>query len=139
MSRRGLRPVEHMGDDSSFVQAARVSYGKGTKTVSDERGLIRHLVRDAHTTPLEMVEFKFRVRVPMDCWRQWIRHRAASVNEYSTRYSEAIDSATIEVGRGPRASPQGFAAEHVHRGVLEDRPAQPVSLRAAAEGLARTA
>ena len=85
--------VDVMGDDSSIVQAARVSYGVGTKRVSDDRTLIRYLLRHRHTTPFEMAEIKFLVRVPMDCWRQWIRHRAASVNEYSTRYSEAIDSA----------------------------------------------
>lgn len=84
--------VDVMGDDSSIVQAARVSYGAGTKHTSDDRNLIRYLMRMAHSTPFEMVEFKFLVRVPMDCWRQWIRHRMASVNEYSTRYSEAIDS-----------------------------------------------
>lgn len=84
--------VDMMGDDSSVVQAARVSYGEGTTKVSDDRALIRYLMRQRHTTPFEMVELKFLVRVPMDCWRQWIRHRTASVNEYSTRYSEAIDS-----------------------------------------------
>jgi len=85
--------VDCMGDDSSVVQAARVSYGEGTKKVSDDRNLIRYLLRHRHTTPFEMVELKFLVRVPMDCWRQWIRHRTANVNEYSTRYSVAIDSA----------------------------------------------
>ena len=84
--------VDCMGDDSSVVQAARVSYGAGTRKVSDERQLIRYLLRHAHTTPFEMAELKFVVRVPMDCWRQWIRHRTASINEYSTRYSLAIDS-----------------------------------------------
>lgn len=84
--------VDIMGTDQSVVQAARVSYGEGTKQVSDDRGLIRYLMRHKHTTPFEMVELKFLVRCPMDCWRQWIRHRTASVNEYSTRYSEAIDS-----------------------------------------------
>lgn len=84
--------VDVMGDDSSVVQAARVSYGDGTQRVSDDRTLIRYLMRHRHTTPLEMVEIKFLVRVPMDCWRQWIRHRTASVNEYSTRYSIAIDA-----------------------------------------------
>jgi thymidylate synthase (FAD) len=77
------------------VQAARVSYGEGTKRVSDDRTLIRYLMRHRHTTPFEMAEIKLLVRVPMDCWRQWIRHRTASVNEYSTRYSIAIDSAQI--------------------------------------------
>src|SRR5579863_6634590 len=85
--------VDVMGDDSSVVQAARVSYGVGTKRVSDDRTLIRYLMRHRHTTPFEMAEIKFLLRVPMDCWRQWIRHRMASVNEYSTRYSIAIDSA----------------------------------------------
>jgi len=84
--------VDWMGDDASIVQAARVSYGAGTKKVSDDRGLIRYLMRHRHTTPFEMCEIKFLVRVQMDAWRQWIRHRTASVNEYSTRYSEAIDS-----------------------------------------------
>jgi thymidylate synthase (FAD) len=81
-----------MGSDESIVQAARVSYGKGTKKVSEDRGLIRYLLRHQHTTPFEMCEIKLHVRVPMDCWRQWIRHRTANVNEYSTRYSLAIDA-----------------------------------------------
>ncbi len=84
--------VDVMGDDSSVVQAARVSYGEGTKKVSDDRTLIRYLLRHRHTTPFEMAEIKFLVRVHMDCWRQWIRHRTANVNEYSTRYSLAIDA-----------------------------------------------
>lgn len=84
--------VDTMGDDSAVVQAARVSYGEGTRHVSDDRTLIRYLMRHRHTTPMEMAEIKLLVRVPMDCWRQWIRHRMASVNEYSTRYSVAIDS-----------------------------------------------
>lgn len=83
--------IDVMGDDSSIVQAARTSYGNGTKTVSDDRTLIRYLLRHKHTTPFEMVEFKFFIQMPMDAWRQHIRHRMASVNEYSTRYSEAID------------------------------------------------
>jgi thymidylate synthase (FAD) len=84
--------VDVMGDDQSVVQAARVSYGEGTRKVSDDRGLIRYLLRHRHTTPFEMAEVKLLVRVPMDCWRQWIRHRTANVNEYSTRYSLAIDA-----------------------------------------------
>ncbi len=88
-----VRVVDYMGDDGAIVQAARVSYGKGTKRVQEDRGLIRYLMRHAHTTPFEMCEIKLHVRVPMDAWRQWIRHRTASVNEYSTRYSEAIDAA----------------------------------------------
>ena len=84
--------IDVMGDDNTIVQAARVSYGAGTKRVSKDRHLIRYLMRQRHTTPFEMCSITFRVRVPMDAWRQWIRHRTASVNEYSTRYSEAIDS-----------------------------------------------
>jgi len=112
--------VDSMGDDSSIVQAARVSYGKDEQEVSQseidelkdpsslwgnsldpalsgkvlatkDRNLIRYLLRHSHTTPFEMVEFKFMVQVPMDCWRQWVRHRTASINEYSTRYTEALD------------------------------------------------
>lgn len=85
--------VDVMGDDQAVVQAARVSYGPGTRPISDDRTLIRYLMRHGHTTPFEMAEVKLLVRVPMDCWRQWIRHRTASVNETSTRYSVAIDSA----------------------------------------------
>jgi thymidylate synthase (FAD) len=85
--------VDVMGDDQSVIQAARVSYGEGTRKVSDDRGLIRYLMRHRHSTPFEMAELKLLVRVPMDCWRQWIRHRTANVNEYSTRYSLAIDAA----------------------------------------------
>jgi thymidylate synthase (FAD) len=88
-----VRLVDYMGDDSAIVQAARTSYGRGTKRRHEDRGLIRYLMRHAHTTPFEMCELKLHVRVPMDVWRQWIRHRTASVNEYSTRYSEAIDAA----------------------------------------------
>lgn len=88
-----VRVVDYMGDDAAVVQAARVSYGEGTKSVSDDRGLIRYLLRHRHTTPFEMCELKLHVRVPMDAWRQWIRHRTASVNETSTRYSIAIDAA----------------------------------------------
>ena len=88
-----VRVVDYMGSDESIVQAARVSYGKGTKKIHEDKGLIRYLMRHQHTTPFEMCEIKFHVRVPMDCWRQWIRHRTANVNEYSTRYSLAIDSA----------------------------------------------
>src|SRR5512145_1097416 len=107
--------VDVMGDDSSVVQAARVSYGEGTKKISDDRSLIRYLMRHRHTAPFEMVELKFLVRVPMDSWRQWIRHRTASVNEYSTRYSEAIDAAQAtpesewrEQAAGNRQGSQGF-------------------------------
>ena len=86
-----IRVIDYMGGDEAIVQAARVSYGKGTKKVSEDRGLVRYLMRHRHTTPFEMCELKLHVRIPMDAWRQMIRHRTANVNEYSTRYSEAID------------------------------------------------
>lgn len=88
-----VRVIDYLGNDNAIVQAARVSYGEGTRRVSDDRGLIRYLMRHRHTTPFEMCELKIHVRVPMDAWRQWIRHRTASVNEISTRYSIAIDAA----------------------------------------------
>src|SRR5512135_280182 len=88
-----VRVIDYLGDDAAIVQAARVSYGKGTRRVQEDRALLRYLMRHDHTTPFEMCEIKLHVRVPMDIWRQWIRHRTASVNEYSTRYSEAIDAA----------------------------------------------
>jgi len=90
-----VRVIDYMGDDSSVVQAARVSYGAGTKKVNEDRGLIRYLMRHRHSTPLEMASIKLHVRVPMDTWRQWIRHRTFSTNEYSTRYSEAIDDKAV--------------------------------------------
>jgi thymidylate synthase (FAD) len=82
-----IRVVDYMGDDSAIVQAARVSYGKGTKQVSKDAGLIRYLMRHWHTTPFEMCELKLHVKLPMFVARQWIRHRTANVNEYSARYS----------------------------------------------------
>lgn len=82
-----VRLVDYMGSDAAIVQAARVSYGEGTKTVNEDRQLIRYLMRHWHTTPFEMVEFKFHVRVPIFVARQWLRHRTASVNELSARYS----------------------------------------------------
>ncbi len=88
-----VRVIDYLGSDQAVVQAARVSYGKGTKKVHEDRGLIRYLMRHQHTTPFEMCELKLHVRVPMDTWRQWVRHRTASINEYSTRYSIAIDAA----------------------------------------------
>jgi thymidylate synthase (FAD) len=79
--------IDYMGDDSAIVQAARVSYGRGTKRVQEDAGLIRYLMRHRHTTPFEMCEIKFHVKLPIFVARQWIRHRTASVNEYSARYS----------------------------------------------------
>ena len=86
-----IRVVETMGDDSSIVQAARVSYGKGTTKVSQDRGLIRYLMKHSHTSPFEMNEIKFHIKVPVYIWRQWIRHRTANVNEISGRYSIIMD------------------------------------------------
>ena len=82
-----VRVVDYMGDDSAIVQAARVSYGGGTRRVSDDRGLIRYLMRHRHTTPFEMCEIKLHVKLPIFVARQWIRHRTANVNEHSARYS----------------------------------------------------
>ncbi|ADO41363.1 FAD-dependent thymidylate synthase [Ketogulonicigenium vulgare] len=82
-----VRVVDYMGDDSAIVQAARVSYGRGTKSVSNDEGLIRYLMRHWHSTPFEMCEVKLHVKLPVFVARQWIRHRTANVNEYSGRYS----------------------------------------------------
>lgn len=82
-----IRVVDYMGDDSSIVQAARVSYGRGTKKSLQDKGLINYLMRHRHTTPFEMCDIKFHIKLPIFIARQWIRHRTASVNEYSARYS----------------------------------------------------
>ncbi len=82
-----VRLIDYMGSDAAIVQAARVSYGDGTRKVSEDRGLIRYLMRHRHTSPFEMVEFKFHVKLPIFVARQWIRHRTANVNELSGRYS----------------------------------------------------
>lgn len=87
-----VRLVEVMGDDQAIVQAARVSYGKGTKSLRADRGLIRYLLQHRHTTPFEMVEFKFHTKMPIFVARQWIRHRTANVNEISGRYSVMEDT-----------------------------------------------
>lgn len=119
-----VRLIDVMGDDSSIVQSARVSYGAGTKTLHEDRGLIRYLLRHKHTTPFEMVEFKFHIKVPIFIARQWIRHRTANVNEYSGRYSVMKDefylpnltelrpqSATNRQGRAEDAFSQEKAQE----------------------------
>ena len=82
-----VRVIDYMGDDTAIVQAARVSYGRGTRRVQEDAGLIRYLMRHRHTTPFEMCEIKFHIKLPIFVARQWIRHRTASVNEYSARYS----------------------------------------------------
>ena len=82
-----VRVIDYMGDDSAIVQSARVSYGKGTKKISNDHGLIKYLMRHRHSTPFEMCEIKFHIKLPIFVARQWIRHRTANVNEYSARYS----------------------------------------------------
>jgi thymidylate synthase (FAD) len=82
-----IRVIDYMGDDAAIVQAARVSYGRGTRRVSEDAGLIRYLMRHRHSTPFEMCEIKYHVKLPIFIARQWIRHRTANVNEYSARYS----------------------------------------------------
>lgn len=88
-----IRVVDYLGDDETIEEAARLSYGDGTRTTSKRRGLIRFLMRHRHTTPFEKPHIQVHLRIPMDAWRQWVRHRMANINEYSTRYSLAIDSA----------------------------------------------
>jgi thymidylate synthase (FAD) len=125
-----VRVIDYMGDDAAVVQAARVSYGKGTKAVREDRGLIRYLMRHRHTTPFEMCELKLHVKLPIFVARQWIRHRMASVNEASARYSVldrefylprpedlATQSRDNKQGRGEALSPE--AAAEVLR-LLED-------------------
>jgi thymidylate synthase (FAD) len=111
-----VRVVDYMGNDSSIVQAARVSYGKGTKKVNEDRGLINYLMRHRHTTPFEMCDIKFHIKLPIFIARQWIRHRTASVNEYSARYSVLEDEFYIP-------APENIAAQSKknHQGRDEGR------------------
>jgi thymidylate synthase (FAD) len=103
--------VDYMGNDAAIVQAARVSYGMGTKSVHDDRGLVRYLMRHRHTTPFEMVEFKFLVRLPIYVARQWVRHRTANLNETSARYSVVRDEFDLppldDIRRQSRRNRQG--------------------------------
>lgn len=112
-----VRLIDYMGSDESIVQAARVSYGKGTKKVRLDRSLIRYLLRHQHTTPFEMVEFKFHCKLPIFVARQWIRHRTASVNEYSLRYSEAHNQFYIPepevIRKQSKTNQQGRSSETV--------------------------
>ena len=87
-----IRVIDYMGDDAAIVQAARVSYGRGTKKISNDRGLINYLMRHRHTSPFEMCEIKLHIKLPIFIARQWIRHRTANVNEYSARYSVLEDT-----------------------------------------------
>jgi len=149
-----VRVVDYMGDDAAIVQAARVSYGKGTRSVSNDRGLIRYLVRHRHTTPLEMCEIKLHVKLPIFVARQWIRHRTANVNEISGRYSildrefylpdpEQVkaQSATNRQGRGEVLTPE--QAEHVRsllrRDALQTFETYDALLNDAGEGEPRDA
>jgi thymidylate synthase (FAD) len=126
LDRGFVRVIDYMGDDGAIVQAARVSYGRGTKKVSDDRGLINYLMRMHHTSPFEMCELKLHVKLPIFVARQWIRHRTANVNEYSARYSVlrdefylpapeqlAVQSTGNRQGRG--AVLEGTEAEEVRR------------------------
>jgi thymidylate synthase (FAD) len=122
-----VRAMDYMGSDASVVQAARVSYGAGTRKIHEDRGLLRYLMRHHHTTPFEMCEIKFHVRVPMDAWRQWIRHRTASVNEYSTRYSVAIDAAQRTHASGWRKQASGN--RQGSEGFLDPEKGAPLSAR----------
>ena len=126
-----VRVIDYMGDDGAVVQAARVSYGRGTRKVSEDAGLIRYLMRHRHSTPFEMCEIKYHVKLPIFVARQWIRHRMANVNEYSARYSIldrefyipapehlAAQSASNRQGRGDVL--QGEEAEAVLRLLRDD-------------------
>jgi thymidylate synthase (FAD) len=126
-----VRVIDYMGDDAAICQAARVSYGRGTKSVSNDAGLIRYLMRHWHSTPFEMCEIKLHVKLPVFVARQWIRHRTANVNEYSARYSIldrefyipepdalAAQSTTNSQGRGTAL--EGEEAERVLRTLRED-------------------
>ncbi|MFT5539361.1 MAG: thymidylate synthase (FAD) [Alphaproteobacteria bacterium] len=126
-----VRVVDYMGDDAAIVQAARVSYGKGTKRISEDAGLINYLMRHRHTTPFEMCEIKYHVKLPIFVARQWIRHRTANINEYSARYSIldnefympapenlGVQSSANRQGRGDALT--GDEAKHVMDLLRED-------------------
>lgn len=126
-----IRVIDYMGDDAAIVQAARVSYGKGTKMVSEDKGLINYLMRHRHTSPFEMCEIKLHVKLPIFVARQWIRHRTANVNEYSARYSImdkefylpaaehlAVQSTNNKQGRGDVIT--GERAKHIMHLLKED-------------------
>lgn len=110
-----VRLIDYMGSDDAIVQAARVSYGEGTKKLQEDRGLIRYLMRHQHTTPFEMVEFKFHVKLPIFVARQWIRHRSANVNEYSGRYSIMKEEFYVppdeDIQKQSKSNKQGRAGE----------------------------
>ena len=126
-----VRVIEYMGDDAAICQAARVSYGKGTKSVQNDEGLIRYLMRHWHSTPFEMCEIKLHVKLPVFVARQWIRHRTANVNEYSARYSildrefyipaeDALAAQSVVNNQGRGAALSGEEAERVLRYLRDD-------------------
>lgn len=118
-----VRLVDYMGSDQSIVQAARVSYGAGTKSVREDRGLIRYLMRHDHTTPFEMVVLKFHIKAPIFVVRQWMRHRTASINEESGRYSimreEFHEPAREDVGYQSKDNKQGRSAEEIPAEIVD--------------------
>src|SRR6202048_4246291 len=156
-----VRVIDYMGDDAAIVQAARVSYGRGTRKVSEDQGLINYLMRHRHTTPFEMCEIKYHVKLPIFVARQWIRHRTANVNEYSARYSIldkefylpapehlAVQATTNRQGRGDVLT--GEEATHVldllredatrcydHYAEMLNEDAAGVALDPSRQGLAR--
>jgi thymidylate synthase (FAD) len=109
-----IRVIDYMGDDAAVVQAARVSYGKGTKTPSDDRSLIRYLMRNRHTSPFEMCEIKLHLKMPIFVARQWVRHRTASLNEVSGRYSLVKEE--FYVPSGPALAPQSSSNKQGREG-----------------------
>ena len=109
-----VRVVDYMGNDSSVVQSARVSYGQGTKKVNADKGLINYLMAHHHTTPFEMCEIKFHIKLPIFIARQWIRHRTANVNEYSARYSIMEDEFYI-----PKASNLASQSKQNHQKLFD--------------------
>ena len=126
-----VRVIDYMGDDAAICQAARVSYGKGTKSVQNDEGLIRYLMRHWHSTPFEMCEIKLHVKLPVFVARQWIRHRTANVNEYSARYSildrefyipapEALAAQSVVNNQGRGVALSGDEAERVLRYLRDD-------------------
>jgi thymidylate synthase (FAD) len=119
-----IRVIDYMGDDSAVVQAARISYGRGTKRVSEDQGLINYLMRHRHTTPFEMCEIKFHVKLPIFVARQWIRHRTANVNEYSARYS--ILDKEFYIPAAEHLAIQATANRQGRGEVLQGRAAQRV-------------
>src|SRR5512143_4108497 len=119
-----VRVIDYMGDDAAVVQAARVSYGRGTRKVLEDAGLIRYLMRHSHTTPFEMCEIKYHVKLPIFVARQWIRHRTANVNEYSARYS-ILDN-EYYVPRPEHLAAQAPAIRQGRGAVLEGEPARRV-------------